>query len=79
VQPQEAVVTEPNYAVIRVSPGIPPDTCPPDLDGGWVDLSRLPRGCTRFSSSSVVCEPTGRLEYRADGAVAEVWEVRVGA
>jgi hypothetical protein len=54
--------------------------CPPLLayrEGWWYDLSRFPKGfdtAKRIPWLGVDFYPTGRLERRDDGAVAEIYE-----
>lgn len=75
-----------DYVVIRPGLGLPDGFLPPHLDGKWFDKADVPLGRAAprgtyvaggVSASEAVAVPTGRFEVRDDGAVAEVYEVRV--
>lgn len=74
--------SEPNYVVVRPSPDLPPGFLPEHLDGKWFDISEMPFSFREPGEAAAagigeaVSVPTGRFEYRDDGAVAEVYEVR---
>ena len=79
--PPEAETKDlPDYVVIRPAAGLPEGVMPEGLDGKWFDKSRMAYGGGKVSvgvpAVSYQAVPTGRLETRDDGAVAEVWEVR---
>lgn len=67
------MVTEPDYVVVRPAPDLPAGFLPPDMDGKWYDRATLPDGAAMGTAVAVA---SGRFEYREDGAVAEVFEVR---
>lgn len=71
-------MTEPDYIVIRGASSLPEGFLPEDMDGRWYDRSQVPLGPSQGggATSKATAVPTGRFEYREDGAVAEVWEVR---
>lgn len=62
-----------DYIVIRPAADLPPEFRLGDMDGRWYDLTDIPTG---FGVGTAVAVPSGRFEYREDGAVAEVWEIR---
>jgi hypothetical protein len=68
---------QPNYAVIRVPQDV---RVPPFVrakDGWWYDLDCMPVRF-EFGRTDWVAVPTGKFEVREhDGAVAEVFEVRL--
>lgn len=78
-------MAEPDYLVIRPSPDLPPDFyVPPHWDGRWLNRAEVPEGPPPGTpmpdgvvGAQAVVVPTGRFEVRDDGAVAEVWEIRV--
>lgn len=79
--PLRSAAADLEFAVIRPGPGLPPGFLPAGLDGRWFRLVDLPylveaplRGRT---VATAVAVPAGRLEARDDGALAEVWEVRL--
>lgn len=71
----------PDYIVIRPAADLPAGFLPARWDGLWLNRSGLgpppldPFDARHFESG-VVAVPTGRVESREDGVVAEVWEVR---
>lgn len=77
---------EPDYIVIRRGPDIPDEwRMPHGLGGRWFDRSTMPVGGAGSADAAreagvtvgtAQAVPTGRFEYREDGAVAEVWEIR---
>lgn len=72
---------EPDYVVIRPAPDLPTNGLPSILNGRWFDRTDLPsNGAVGFPVSAAglgaVAVPTDRFEVRADGKVAQVWEVR---
>lgn len=64
---------EPDHAVIRV-PADWPAFVRRYWDGRWIDLARVVPSIERFAGG-IVARPTGRFEFREDGACAEVWEM----
>ncbi len=75
-RPLPSIVTDsPEYAVIRVHPDMPLPW-PPNLDGWWYDMDRVPQGYGPADGGAWVAVPTDRFETREDGAVAQVWEIR---
>jgi hypothetical protein len=82
-------MSESDYVVVRRAPDLPAAFNTGDLDGKWFDRATLPirtedpeDRAERFrksggTASSAVAVPTGRFEVRDDGAVAEVYEIRV--
>lgn len=80
-------MAEPDYVVVRRGPDIPDEWVLPDgLEGRWFDRATMPvrspsaDGARRtgVSIGTAQAVPTGRFEYRDDGAVAEVWEIQPG-
>jgi len=67
---------EPDYVVIRLAPGMDPHQCPPGMDGRWYDLATVRLGA-ESAVPAATATPTGRFEFREDGAVAEVWELKL--
>lgn len=77
-----AVQYEPDYVVIRPGPGLPDGFLPPHYDGRWIDMTHVPKGPpagtgTAMGLGEAVAVPTGQFEVRDDGAIAEIYEVRV--
>jgi hypothetical protein len=78
-------VREPDYVVLRAASDLPEGFMSPRMEGRWLDRSELPpppppdwKPPTDGSYGEAVAVPTGRFEIREwDGAVAEVFEVRV--
>lgn len=79
-------MSDPDLIVIRPHPdlvsGLGVDRLPPHLDGRWMDVSALSAepDFPNHVHTTVCCTatPTGRFEVReSDGAVAEVWEIRL--
>lgn len=74
-------MTEPDYIVLRHGSDIPDEYRAEHLEGRWYDASaapvRSPKGEVPPEVGMAIAEPTGRLEVRDDGAVAEVWELRL--
>lgn len=77
----------PDYVVLRAGPDLPEGWMPDHLEGRWYDRNKVPFGAPNpdapdappgASKTTAVAEPTGLLEVRDDGAVAEVWHVRPG-
>lgn len=70
-----------DYVVLRQSPDLPDGWMPPDMDGRWYDLAAVPIGfrapLAGYKPGTAYGVPTGRFEVRDDGAVAEVYEVRM--
>jgi hypothetical protein len=76
---EECSMSDADYVVLRGSPDRPEGWMPRDLDGRWYDLRDFPvlaGGGWRpdHGQGKAAFMPTGRFEYRDDGAVAEVWE-----
>lgn len=73
---------EPDLIVIRFAEGTEVDPYSRAWwNGRWIDRSSLPPPEPGTEDGAVpdgylFAEPTGRFEVRADGAVAEVFEVR---
>lgn len=72
----------PDHVVLRHGPDIPEEYWARHLEGRWYDISAAPVGKTNAAMAdpnvgAAIAEPTGRLEVRDDGAVAEVWEIRL--
>ena len=66
------------YIVIRSGPDLPNGFLPEKWEGRWervVDLD--PAGVNSVRFGEATARPTGRYETGDDGAVAEVWEVRL--
>lgn len=66
-----------DYIVLRHGPDIPDEYRAEHLEGRWYDAVYVPTGPPGLSNADAVAEPTGRFEVRDDGAVAEVWEIRL--
>jgi len=69
-----------NYIVVRPAPDLPEGFLPKELNGKWFDVDdvpRIPPLGTNNKVSEAVAVPTGKFEVREDGAVAEIYEVRV--
>lgn len=75
----QLVTAEPDWIVFRPADGVPPEALPPTIDGWWVDRYNWPVSGTMIHQNGAVLRfaPTGRFETREDGAVAEVFEVRL--
>lgn len=75
----------PDYVVLRHGPDVPDEYRSERREGQWLDRRDVPvrapgpRGpnATGITESRAVAEPTGRFETRDDGAVAEVFEIRL--
>ena len=69
---------EPRYIVIRRAPDLPDDFDIGSFDGRWIDRPkpRAPLGAPSMTMFEGVATATGRYERRADGELAEVYEVR---
>lgn len=72
----------PDHVVLRHGPDIPEEYWAHHLEGRWYDIGSVPIGRARSGDvppevGMAVAEPSGRLEVRDDGAVAEVWEIRM--
>lgn len=64
--------------VLRHGPDIPEEYWARNLEGNWYDRGVFPPGkYPQAVAPLAVAEPTGRFELRDDGAVAEVWEIRL--
>lgn len=63
------------WIVVRGDADMPPGFMPPGLDGRWQERARIPDYPPIFKGphSTVTAHPTGRVEIREDGAVAEVY------
>lgn len=74
-------MSEPDHVVLRAHPDLPVGFLPESAEGLWIDKSTLApgplpvRGTYRIGSEAVAV-PIGEFEYRDDGAVAEIYEVR---
>jgi hypothetical protein len=67
-----------DYVVLRHGPDVPDEYRAEHLEGRWYDLAHAPVGPAGFGPHALaVAEPAGRFEVRDDGAVAEVWEIRL--
>jgi hypothetical protein len=64
----------PHHVVIRAAPDLPEGFLPPHIAGRWYDLRNIPAAWAEQLDGAVAV-PSGRFEWRDDGAVAEVWEV----
>lgn len=62
-----------DFIVIRPTDTWPAGFFPPELDGMWIDLATHP---TYRELGTNLATAAGRFEVRADGAVAEVWEIK---
>lgn len=71
----------PDYVVLRHGLDIPDEYRAEHLEGRWYDVGTVPTGRARGDVppevGMAIAEPTGRFECRDDGAVAEVWELRL--
>jgi hypothetical protein len=66
----------PDYIVLRHGLDIPREYWAEHLEGRWYDAGTVLVGKSK-SIGQAVAEPAGRFEVRDDGAVAEVWEIRL--
>lgn len=74
----DAPPPEPDWIVVRQGPDLPHTLMPPELDGLWVDRSRLADAPERPGAIARTV-PTGRFEVRTFGddvEVAEVYELQ---
>ena len=71
----------PDYVVLRHGLDIPEEYWSPRHEGLWLDRRNIrqaiPTSFDNVTVSTAIAEPTNRLEIRDDGAVAEVWEIRL--
>jgi len=72
-------MAEPDLIVLRHGPDVPDEYRVEHYEGRWLDRVG---GVFRIAKVDepgpvAIAEPTGRFEQRADGAVAEVWEIRL--
>jgi hypothetical protein len=80
-----AAVSTPDYVVLRHGLDVPEEYRSARHEGLWLDRRDVPVGpsaggdrCAADPAvGQAVAEPTGRFEARDDGAVAEVWEIRL--
>ena len=65
------------WIVVRGDHDMPPGFMPPGLDGRWQERDRIPDYPPIFEGrySTATAHPTGRVEIRDDGAIAEVYEM----
>lgn len=68
-------MAEADYVVLRAHPDLPAGFLPERMEGLWLDKSLVPFSIGH-SGSVAVAVPIGEFEYRDDGAVAEIYEVR---
>jgi hypothetical protein len=68
---------DPDFIVIRGAPDLPAGYMPAGLDGTWFDLGDVAQaiGTLAAAPGTALARPTGRFEFREDGACAEVWEI----
>lgn len=67
-----------DHIVLRHGPDVPDEYRAEHLEGRWYDLGTVRVGLQGITPNSLaVAEPTGRFEMRDDGAVAEVYEIRL--
>lgn len=66
------------WIVVRADREMPPGFMPPGLDGKWQERASMPFAAPVFEGlhSRATAHPTGRVEIREDGAIAEVYEMR---
>jgi hypothetical protein len=69
-------MNEPDLIVLRAHPSARIHT-PPEIEGRWYDRSRFVESWKEPRPGTYQARPTGRFEVRDDGAVAEVWEIRL--
>jgi hypothetical protein len=67
----------PDYVVLRHGLDVPDEYRSERHEGLWLDRRDVPIGPPGAPAGQAVAEPTGRVETREDGAVAEVWEIRL--
>jgi hypothetical protein len=70
-----------DYIVVRLPPDLPEPAreCLASLDGRWFDRQEPPwppPDPDRDRTGEWVASATGRVEFREDGAAAEVYEIR---
>lgn len=66
------------WIVVRGDADMPPGVMPPGLDGKWQERARvpyLPPIVFEVGRYSATPRPSGRVEIREDGAIAEVYEM----
>lgn len=72
-------MTEADYVVLRPAPGISSASIGDYWFGRWLDLAHVPvvdgRRVAAMGIAQWTARPSGRFEYRDDGACAEVWEM----
>ena len=66
----------PDYIVLRHGPDVPERYWSISHEGLWIDRQSVRMGRPGIVGQAVA-EPTNRIEVREDGAVAEVWEIRL--
>jgi hypothetical protein len=66
-----------NLVVLRHGLDVPDEYRAPHLEGRWVDLDTIPTPLVPAPGALAVAEPTGEFEQRDDGAVAEVYRIRL--
>lgn len=70
-------MTEPDYIVLRHGLDVPDEYRAEHMEGRWYDTEVVPTLPLGKIPALAVAEPTGRFETRDDGAVAEVYEIRL--
>lgn len=65
---------EPDYIVLRPEPGLKVSKY---YDGYWYDKSQIPVRLNTLDTLHYTAQPTGKFEVRDDGAIAEIWEVKI--
>jgi hypothetical protein len=71
---------EPDLIVFRHGPDMPEEYWSPAYEGVWFNRNTVPNLSwldAMTDTGDAYAEPTGRFEVREDGAVAEVWEIRL--
>jgi len=70
-------VSESDYIVLRHGPDIPDEYRVERYEGRWYDRAVISTSRISMGPPQAIAEPAGRFEQRDDGAVAEVWEIRL--
>jgi hypothetical protein len=65
-----------DHIVLRHGPDIPHEHWAQHLEGVWLDVDNRGR-VAAIRTPAAVAEPTLQFEYRDDGAVAQVYEIRL--
>lgn len=70
-----SMVTPPRFIVFRIGKGTPPAVVPKGMDGLWINRPTEPAAWLNVDMAHYVARATWRTEQRADGEVAQVYEI----